>query len=233
MHMSPQQDWINELVQIARKLVRTLDRRRVPRNLFQGTITRSHYIAWGKQTLLYVKETSPNLRTSGRRLMQWGREHARIARLLLTKTEEEQGHDRWMFSDLLNLGCSRAELESAAPYPSVQVYIATHRLQAEEGSPYFILGTAVVLEFVSEHRASMAAENLVARSEIPGIANSISFITLHGQLDGGHVDDALELLRGITCPKAQAAILAGARHTASVLPGFFPKPLGGLERKVA
>lgn len=233
MQMSQQPDWIDELVQIARKLVRTLDRRLVSRSLFEGTITRGHYIDWGKQTVLYVRQTPLNLGKSGRRLKRWGRKHAPIAELLLTKEKEEQFHDQWMASDLINLGCSQEEIDGTVPYPAVELYMATHRFQAEGGSPYFILGTGLVLEFVSEHRASMAAENLVARSEIPGIAGSTSFITRHGRLDGGHVEEALTLLRGITCPRAQAAILAGARHTALVLPGFFPKPEGRPERKVA
>lgn len=224
MHTKSQADWTHELVAVAHRLVRTLDRHQVPRSLFEGTITKDHYIAWGKQTYFYVLETPPSLLKSGRRMKRRGKKHAVIAELLLTKTAEEHAHDRWILSDLNALGCSRAEVEGTAPYKAVQAYIAAHRFHAEEGSPYAILGTAFVLEFLSEHRASMAAKNLVARNEIAGISDAISFISRHGQLDGGHVEEALSLLRGIECPRAQGAVLSMAKFTALLVPGFFPKP---------
>jgi len=231
MLMAPQTDWTDEVVQVARTLVRTLDRRVVPRSLFEGTITKGHYRDWGKQVFLYVKVTPWCLSQSGRRLKRWSRPHAQIAELLLTKQLEEQAHDQWILSDLLHLGCSRAEVEGATPYGAVKTYLASTCFQAEEGSPYSILGTAMVLEFLSEHRAGMAAANLVAKSEIPGISNAISFISRHGQLDGGHVGEGLRLFRGISCPKAQAAILASAKLTASLVPSFFPKPKHGVGRR--
>ncbi len=219
----PRTDWTHELLQVARTLVHTLDRLQVPRSLFEGTISREHYIFWGEQTYLYVLETPSNLLKSGRRMARLGKKHAELAELLLIKSTQEHAHDRWIMSDLLTLGCSKAEVEQAKPCGAVQAYIATHRFHAEEGSPHAVLGTALLLEFLSEHRASKAAVNLVARSEIPGISQAISFISRHGQLDGGHVDEALSLLRGITCPKARDAILSSAKLTASLLPGFFPK----------
>lgn len=222
MHNHPQTDWTDELMQVALMLIHKLDTSQVPRSLFEGTILKDHYISWGKQTYLYVQETPPNLLKSARRMKRWGRKHAAVAELLLTKSAEEQRHHEWILSDLRVLGCSREEVEQATPCLAVQCYIATYRFHAEQGSPYAILGPAMILEVLSALRATKAAANLVMRSEIPGISNAISFISLHGQLDGGHVDEALAMLRGITCPKAQEVILASAKHTASLLPHFFP-----------
>ncbi|WP_160174507.1 iron-containing redox enzyme family protein [Archangium violaceum] len=216
-------DWTQQLLAMSRTLVHTLDRRQVPRSLFEGTIFLEHYIAWGIQTYFYVQETQPNLLKSCRRMKRRGRRHAVIADLLLTKAEEETKHDEWMLSDLRTLGCSRTEVERTQPCGAVRAYIATNRFHAEEGSPYAILGTAFILEFLSEQRASKAALNLIARSKIPGIAHAVSFVSQHGQLDGGHVDDALRLLRVITCPREQGAILSMAKFTASLIPSFFPK----------
>jgi pyrroloquinoline quinone (PQQ) biosynthesis protein C len=224
MHTKAQTDWTQQLVALAQTSVHTLDRRKVPRSLFEGTMIKSHYIEWAKQTYFYVLETTPSLSKSGRRLKRWGKKHAVIADLLLTKANEEHAHDKWILSDLSVLGCSKAEVERSKPCSAVQSYIAHHRFHSETGSPYAILGTAVVLEFLSEQRAGMAAANLVARSAIPGIEDAVSFLGHHGHLDGDHVDGALQLLRNITCPRAQEAILFMARFTTTLLPNFFPKP---------
>lgn len=224
MNMTNTTDWTLKLLAVARELVHRLDRRKVPSSLFQGTISREQYLAWGIQTFFYVQETQPNLLKSCRRMKRRGRGHAVIAELLLTKAREEHAHDEWMLSDLSALGCSRAEVERTRRFRAVEAYISTNRFHAEEGSPYAILGTAFILEYLSEHRASSAAANLVARGHIENIAQAVSFISHHGQLDGGHVEEALHLLRAITCPRDQEAILSMARFTASVIPGFFPRP---------
>jgi pyrroloquinoline quinone (PQQ) biosynthesis protein C len=231
MHTQPMTDWTQQLLEVSRKLVYTLDRRQVPRSLFEGTISREHLIEWGIQTYFYVQETQPNLLKSCRRMKRRGRQHAVIANLLLHKAAEEHEHHLWMLSDLSALGCSKAEVERTRPCAAVRAYIATNRYHAEEGSPYAILGTAFVLEYLSEHRASRAAKNLIAHSQIDGISHAVSFIGQHGELDGGHVDEALQLLRAITCPKAQEAILSMAKVTASLIPGFFPKPARRARRK--
>src|SRR5262245_53033466 len=110
MHTQPMTDWTQNLLAMSRTLVHTLDRRQVPRSLFEGTISQQHYIDWGIQTYHYVQETQPNLLKSCARMKRRGRKHAVIAGLLLTKAQEEHAHDEWMLSDLTVLGCSRAQV---------------------------------------------------------------------------------------------------------------------------
>lgn len=228
---STETDWTHSLTQEGCMLVNKLDRRQVPRSLFDGSISVDDYIDWLKQAYFYVRETPILLMKSYERMRQLGREHAMFAELLRAKISEEHAHDEWILSDLNNLGCSREEVERTGPCGAVKAYNAHNHCEAEEGSPYSIFGTGFVLEYLSEHRAGVAAANLVARSAIPRISGSVTFIRSHGQLDGQHVDEALSLLRRVSSPKHQKAILSTARYTASLIPGFFPKPKRAGRRK--
>ena len=154
-----------------------------------------------------------------------------FADLLLAKVSEEHGHDEWILSDLNTLGCSKEEVERTEPCGAVKAYNAHNHFQAEEGSPYSIFGTGFILEYLSEHRAGVAAVNLVSRSAIPRISEAVTFIRSHGHLDGRHVDEALSLLRCVSSPKHQKAILSTARYTASLIPSFFPQPKRAGRRK--
>lgn len=216
-------DWTSALEDEARLLVEELDMHPAAQRLFQGHIDAGGYIAWLVQTYHYVQWTTPLLEQAGHRLKRQGR-HVLLAELLLQKASEERGHERWLLADLKNLGCSRKQVEATHPCRAVEAYIAWNRFQSEAGSPTAFLGTAFVLEYLSVHRAGQAVDGLLAHGAIPHIPKAVTFLRGHAGADGGHVAELMAVLRTLTAPAEQAAILLSARNTRALYTGLFPEP---------
>jgi pyrroloquinoline quinone (PQQ) biosynthesis protein C len=218
-----QVDWTSALEDEARLLVEELDMHPAAQRLFQGRIDASGYIAWLVQTYHYVQWTTPLLEQAGHRLKRQGR-HVLLAELLLQKASEERGHERWLLADLKNLGWTRKQVEATHPCRAVEAYIAWNRFQSEAGSPTAFLGTAFVLEYLSVHRAGQAVEGMLAHGAIPHIQKAVTFLRGHAGADGGHVAELMGVLRALTDPAEQAAILLSARNTRALYTGLFPEP---------
>jgi pyrroloquinoline quinone (PQQ) biosynthesis protein C len=216
-------DWTSALEDEGRQLVEELDTHPAAQRLFGGSIDANGYIAWLVQTYHYVQWTTPLLEQAGHRLKRQGR-HVMLAELLLLKASEERGHERWLLADLKNLGWTRKQVEGTHPCRAVEAYIAWNRFQSEAGSPTAFLGTAFVLEYLSVHRAGEAVEGLLAHGTIPHIHKAVTFLRGHAGADGGHVAELLAVLRTLTAPVEQAAILLSARNTRAIYTGLFPEP---------
>jgi len=216
-------DWTHALEHEARLLVDELETHPAARRLFQGSIDADGYIAWLVQTYHYVQWTTPLLEHAGHRLKRQGR-HLLLAELLLQKAAEERGHERWLLADLKNLGWTRKQVEGTHPCRAVEAYIAWNRFQSEAGSPTAFLGTAFVLEYLSVHRAGQAVDQLLAHGAIPHIGKALTFLRGHAGADGGHVAELRAVLRTLTDPAEQAAILLSARNTRALYTGLFPEP---------
>lgn len=230
MQMQPQtqqqtqhpQDWTSALEHEARTLVEALDRHPEARRLFDGSTDTAGYAAWLAQTYHYVRWTTPLLARAGGRLKRLGR-HPVLAELLLQKSSEEQGHERWLLADLKNLGWTREQVERFELRPAVAAYVAWNRFTAEAGSPTAFLGTAYVLEYLSVYRAGQAVERLLQRDAIPNIRKAVTFLRGHAGADEAHVEELAAVLRLLTDPEEQAAILLSARTTRALYAGMFPE----------
>jgi pyrroloquinoline quinone (PQQ) biosynthesis protein C len=218
-----QMDWTIALEDEARLLLEELELHPAAQRLFDGSIDKDGYIAWLVQTYHYVQWTTPLLEQAGRRMKRLGR-HVLLAELLLQKASEERGHERWLLADLKNLGFSKQQVENTRPSRAVEAYIAWNRFQSEAGSPTAFLGTAFVLEYLSVHRAGEAVERLLARNAIPHIHKAVTFLRGHAGADGAHVAELTAVLRTLTDPKEQSALLLSARNTRALYLGLFPEP---------
>jgi pyrroloquinoline quinone (PQQ) biosynthesis protein C len=210
-------DIVFELDRVVNLLLGNLDRHPVARTLFEGTITAHHYAGYLEQTAYYVGVSEQLLRSSGERLLAAG-QHPALARLLLEKSKEERGHERWADRDRRALGFGAA---SFGPNVAVQAYIAYHRFQAELGSGVAFLGTAYVLEALSARRAPMTVQNLLAQRRIDGIDAAVTFLREHGEADQDHIAGLAAILRGFSEPEDMEAILHSAQSTRLFFPGFF------------
>lgn len=111
-----------------------------------------------------------------------------------------------------------------APCHAVEAYIAWNRFQAETGSPIAFLGTAFVLEHLSVYRAGEAVERMLARNTLPHIRKAVTFLRGHAGADGEHVAELMTVLRTLTDPAEQSAIMLSARNTRAIYIGLFPEP---------
>ena len=212
--------WVAALDEEARGLVAAVDVHPDAGRLFDGTIDTAGYIHYLIQTYHYARWSTPILGEAGERLKRMGR-HPELAELLCQKAGEERGHERWLLSDLENLGCPEARVKAAARRPAVDAYLGWNFFTSRSGVPTAVLGTSYVLEYLSQTRAGGAAERLQAVASIPNIHKSVTFLRSHGALDGDHVAELARLLGRLTDPEDQAAILFSARTTRSLYPGIF------------
>ncbi|MCY1045649.1 iron-containing redox enzyme family protein [Corallococcus sp. bb12-1] len=212
--------WVAVLDAEARGLVAAVDAHPDARRVFDGTIDAAGYIHYLIQTYHYARWSTALLGEAGQRLKRLGR-HPELAELLIQKGEEERGHERWLLSDLNNLGCPEEQVEAAARRPAVDAYTGWNFFTSRSGVPTAVLGTAYVLEYLSQTRAGVGAERLQAVASIPNIHKSVTFLRSHGALDGDHVAEMAKILGPLTDPEEQAAILLSARTTRIIYPGIF------------
>jgi len=213
-------DWVSVLEQEGQALVAALDAHPDARRLFAGTIDAEGYIHYLSQTYHYARWSTPMLAEAGHRLKRQGR-LPHLAELLIQKAGEERGHEKWLLSDLKNLGCPEARVEAAARTPAVDAYTGWNFFTSRSGVPTAVLGTAYVLEYLSQTRASGVVERLLQADAIPNIRKSVTFLRGHGALDGDHVAEMASVLRTLTDREDQAAVIFSARATRRIYPGIF------------
>ncbi|RKH64748.1 iron-containing redox enzyme family protein [Corallococcus aberystwythensis] len=213
-------NWLAVLDEESRGLVAAVDAQPDAHRLLEGTLDAEGYIHYLVQTYHYARWSTPILAEAGHRLNRLGR-HPELAALLIQKGEEERGHDRWLLSDLKNLGVPEAQVEAAERSPAVDAYTGWNFFTSRAGVPTAVLGTAYALEYLSQTRAGVWAERLKEVSTIPNIHKSVTFLRSHGALDGDHVAEMQRILARLTEPEDQEAILFSARVARSVYPRIF------------
>jgi len=216
----PQTKWLDALEYEASKLLEELDAHPAARRLFDGRIDAGRYTNYLVQTYHYVRWTTPLLAEAGHRMKRLGRPGP-LADLLVQKASEEHGHERWLLSDLNNLGWSAERVAFTGPCPAVSAYVAWNRYTTLSSAPIAFLGTAYVLEYLSVHRASRTVERLLAAKAIPNIHKAVTFLRAHGNADGDHVADLTSVLRSLNDGTEQSALLLSARITRALYTGIF------------
>lgn len=212
--------WLTALESEARTLLEELDAHPEARRLFDGSIDKDRYVHYLLQTYHYARWTTPLMAEAGRRMKRLGL-HSRLGDLLLRKSDEERGHERWLLADLRNLGWSAERVERQMPNPAVTAYVAWNRFTSRCGRPEAFLGTAYVLEYLSVHRASQSVERLLATHNIPNIRKAVTFLKAHGTADERHVEELTSLLSPLMDREEQAALLLSARTTRVLYLGLF------------
>ncbi|MDC0742438.1 iron-containing redox enzyme family protein [Polyangium mundeleinium] len=201
-------------------LLSALDAHPAARRLLAGDLDTDEYAAFLGQTYLYVRQTRPLLRRAGERLARAGKA-LDLARLFLQKADEEQGHDLWVLEDLAAIGRAQSPAAPPRPSPAVTAYIAWNQFQVEAGSPLAFLGTAYILEALSQARAGTTAAHLVARRRIPGIERGVRFLRGHADADEGHTSVLRGLFARLEAEGDRRAITLSAAVTAALYLGMF------------
>lgn len=208
------------LTDIGRESVKKLDQHPIGGQLVNGTISRSHYLAYLTQVVHQVRGSEPLLREAGERLQAAGR--TRLAALLLRKSEEEHLHDVWALEDAESLGLDPKQVEMAAVSPAVAAYTAFWRYLVS-AAPIGVFGLAWSLEFLGHARARRAADNLVAHSAIPNVASAVRFLRGH-EADTAHVAALAEIFDEITEPHEMSVIELAAKLVGTLYVSFFDAP---------
>ncbi|WP_342374553.1 iron-containing redox enzyme family protein [Myxococcus stipitatus] len=213
-------DWVVALEREVAVLEEALDSSPLARNLFEGRIDSEGYARFLAQTYHYVRWTTPLLEIAGTRMRQSGL-HPALAELLVSKSAEERGHERWLLADLRNLGWPAERVETTPPCGAVKAYVAWNQYTTQEGVPTAFLGTAYVLESLAVRRAGSTVDRLVSAARIPNIQKAVTFLRGHSDVDGDHVGALTEVLRTLDDPEEQEVLIHSARTTRLLYPGLF------------
>lgn len=212
-------DYVSILERESSALVDSIDRDPVIGSVIRGDASRETYVRFLVGTYHYLRWSGPLLAETAEGLRRSGRCPWLLA-IVDAKTAEESPHDGWVLDDLRTCGVN-VELVKAQPAPrAVEAYVQWSRTLSDEGSPAF-LGAAYMLELMSMRRANMAAGNLRARKAIPNIEGAVSFLEGHGDADVGHIEELTAMLRLLTDPEDQAAIVLSAAVLRTLYPRFF------------
>lgn len=202
------------------ELIGALAEHPTARRLLAGDVNAQEYAAFLEQTYLYVRQTRPLLRRAGERLAAMRRAPT-LSRLFLVKADEEEGHEKWVQADLAAIAHPLDERRLPKPCTAVAAYIAWNHFQVEAGWPLAFLGTAYVLESLSNARAGTTADNLIKKNCIPGIDKGVRFLKGHADADEHHMEMLRRVLSVVSSPSDQEAIALSADVTVSLYLGMF------------
>lgn len=212
--------WLKQVQEIARGTCDELVNAQVIGGVISGQATMETYPVFLRQTHDYVRFSKPILEACTRRLRELGGREDLI-RLFEIKAMEENGHETWALDDWEALGLSRHLVMTSAPSPAVREYLAWNMKMAESNTPLGFLGTAYVLEYISQALAPRAVKNLLEANRIPNIGNALSFLRSHGEADEDHIRVLDELLASIEGKADRNAIVWSAAETRRLYPRFF------------
>jgi hypothetical protein len=203
-------DFITQLRHEADELLKAVDASPVGA-LFDGTASKDFYITFLQETYHHTKPTSANLALAGERLNKTGK-GGWLADLMLEKSKEEKGHEKLALADLVTLGLSEREIETAPQSSAVAAYNAYCRMISDSPFPIAYLGPAYVLETLAVERGPRAATGMNRTAKVQDIAKASVYLG-YGEEDAGHVSRLDDKLERITDPAEQNAILVSAAAT--------------------
>lgn len=216
--------WMHLLVLESRSLIAWLDTLPTARRLFDGSIDAAAYARYLVQMYHYVRWTTPFVGQAGRRITQTGR-HPALAGLLIKKAAEERNNEQRLLADLLALGWTAERVEATAPSPAVAAYVTcNHRITMRDEATTAFLGTTYLLESLSAQHARITVGRLLTRGTIPNIRKASSFLTGHANADENSISNLGAVLRLLSDPAEQEAILLSATMARTLCMGLFQPP---------
>jgi len=130
---------------------------------------------------------------------------------LYERIEEEKGHELWVLEDLEAVGGDSARVRNHPPSAPVQCMIGYNYFCAERAHPCAVLGMIYSLEVIASAYAATLSQSIakvLGRSmDGPGF----KFLLSHSAMDQDHVAKLNTLVKTISDPQAQEAIVNATR----------------------
>lgn len=197
-------------------LVQNVDAHPLLRELFSGTVGGLEYAFFLARSHRYIRWTSVLLRAAAANPSQ-----SIFTPLLVEKSKEEQGHERWIEADLARLGLKATLVCPADDVPALDAYVAYHRAAVAGPHPAGFLGAAYLLEKLSVERATLAVDKFRTRADAPRFARALRFLRGHAEADLGHAAH-LDAVFDVDLAEPEAeAIIFSARLTRLLYARFF------------
>ena len=171
----------------------------------QSDISIEDYITFLTQAYHHVKHTVPLLMSVGAKLgdkQEWLREA--VAEYI----EEEIGHQEWILNDIYFCGGDIQAVRTGIPAAETELMIAYAYDMSNRVNPLGFFGMVLVLEGTSVRLATLAADLIQKKLELPDTA--FSYLRSHGSLDQEHIKFFEALMNKITDLEDQHLIIHAA-----------------------
>lgn len=189
-----------------------------------GDFSLETYKAFLAQAYYHVRHTVPLLMATGSRLSD---EQEWVRGAIKEYIDEEYGHQEWILNDIAACGGNAEAVRHGHPGRAIELMVAFLYDQINRGNPLSIFGMVQVLEGTSVSMALMVAEQL--RTQLGLQANTMSYLTSHGELDQDHLKFFSGLMDKITQETDQQAII----HAAKIVYGLYGDMLRELTAEAA
>jgi heme oxygenase len=171
------------------------------RRALAGQLLRDEYVAFLTQAFHHVRHTVPLLMAVGARLpaqLAWLRKD------IIHYTEEEEGHEQWILSDIDAAGGNASAASRSLPSTAADSMVAYAYDTATRRNPVGFFGMVFVLEGASVALACNAADRIQAALQLPNRA--MTYLRSHGQLDQQHVQHLYGILDRLDEEEDRAAV---------------------------
>jgi hypothetical protein len=118
--------------------------------------------------------------------------HPNLCRYLLKHTEEEIGHEHWVYSDLKDLGLTDQQIGASRPTAACFAMISLEYYVAQHWNPIGLFGWLYALESLGDAMGEMISTALTNGLKLGGEKKGIYFLQGHGVADHDHSADLAE-----------------------------------------
>lgn len=136
-----------------------------------------------------------------------GDEFRDVRYALYERIEEEKGHEAWVLEDIGAMGGDVSGAGATAPSIPVQAMIAFNYYAAERVHPCSVLGMLYMLEVISSVYGGRVSDSIARALGRDAAAGGFKFLISHATMDVDHMASLNRLLKTVTDPAAQAAIV--------------------------
>jgi len=193
----------------------------VIREALAGQVSLEGYRAFLTQAYYHVRHTVPLMMACGARLparLEWLR--AAVCEYI----DEEYGHEQWILSDITACGGDADSVRDGQPSLPIELMVSFLYDLIARGNPVGLFGMVNVLEGTSIALATQAAGAIREGLQLPPTA--FSYLSTHGSLDIGHMDNYRDLMNRLDEPADQQAVI----HASKVVYQLYADMFRGLPR---
>lgn len=178
-----------ELRALQEQVSKRLTASSIIRQISQGRLTHPEYQAYLQDVYCYALHSSVVIGLAATRLVH---SHPPLAEYLFRHAGEELGHDRWVVSDLRDLGMTDQKIERIQPSSPCARMIGLEYYYAAHANPVGLFGWMFVLESLGGKVGGSIAS---AIDELLGLnGKAMYFLRGHAEADAHHSEDLYNVI---------------------------------------
>lgn len=189
-----------ESTDTSRKMLEAVPR--MDRMIHQG-LDRNDYLALLEDLYHVVWCFCPVMGSAASRL---GDDYRDIRYLLYDKIAEEKGHEEWVLNDIRAIGGDVDQVRNSTARTPVDAFLGYNYAVTDRHHPVAVMGMLYTLEVIASVYAGRVAQSAQDKIGMKG-PDGFTFLESHATMDGDHLVELKEALKGIEDPSVQQAVI--------------------------